>query len=369
MTSPMKKIMSGLRCTIALLAASLVSTALMQRVAAQDQYDQDDPPSRVARLGYMQGSVSFQPAGESEWVQAAQNRPLTTGYRLWADQDSRAELNLGSAVIDLNSNTGLSFLNLDDRTAQVQLSSGSINVRVRHLDRDDVFEIDTPNQAFSIFQPGRYRVEASQDGSYTVVSIREGEGESTGNGQTYTVHSGQRATFDGTDTLNAQVENLGGPDDFDNWSDGRYRHYEDSRSARYVSPDVVGYEDLDDNGDCLPNPTYGNVWYPRVSPGWAPYRDGHWAWVDPWGWTWVDDEPWGYAPFHYGRWMSVEGRWGWVPGPREVAPVYAPALVVFVGGGGGFGGNMGWFPLGPREVYVPSYPGRRGFFNGVNVNT
>src|ERR1700726_4039088 len=127
MTLPMKKIMSGLRCTIALLAASLVSTALVQRVVAQDQYDQDDPPSRVARLGYMQGSVSFQPAGESEWVEAVPNRPMTTGDQLWADRDSRAELSLGSAVIDLNSNTGVSLLNLDDRTVQVQLSSGSIS--------------------------------------------------------------------------------------------------------------------------------------------------------------------------------------------------------------------------------------------------
>src|SRR6202140_1239111 len=368
MTSPMKKIMSGLRCTIALLAASLVTTALVQRVAAQDQYAQEDPPSRVARLGYMQGSVSFQPAGESEWVQAAQNRPLTTGDRLWADQDSRAELNLGSAVIDLNSNTGISFLNLDDRTVQLQVSSGSINVRVRHLGRDDVFEIDTANQAFSVYQPGRYRVEASEDGSYSVVSIREGEGESTGNGQTYTLHAGQRATFEGTDRLNAQVEDLGGPDDFDSWSDGRDRRYENSRSARYVSHDVVGYEDLDDNGDWRPEPSYGNVWFPRVHEGWAPYRDGHWAWIDPWGWTWVDDEPWGYAPFHYGRWCSVGGRWGWVPGPMEVAPVYAPALVVFVGGGAAFGGNMGWFPLGPREVYVPSYRVSRGYVNRVNIS-
>ena len=216
----MRKLTNRFRFTIALLSALLVSIALMQPAVAQDQYDQDDPPSRVARLGYLQGSVSFQPAGESEWVEATQNRPMTTGDQLWADQDSRAELSLGSAVIDLNSNTGISFLNLDDHTAQVQLSAGSINVRVRHLDRDDVFEIDTPNQAFSIFQPGRYRVEASEDGSYTVVSIREGEGESTGNGETYTLHAGQRATFEGTDTLNAQVEDLGGPDDFDNWSDG-----------------------------------------------------------------------------------------------------------------------------------------------------
>jgi hypothetical protein len=372
----MKKFSKRLHRSLSVLAIAVVSAALLQSAVAQDRPDrppqdqqdqqQDDPPSRVARLGYLQGSISFQPAGESEWVEAAQNRPMTTGDKIWSDRDSRAELSLGSAVIDLNSNTGISFLNLDDNTAQIQLSSGSISVRVRRLDRDDVFEIDTPNQAFTIVRPGRYRVEASDDGRYSVVSIREGEGESTGNGQTYTLRSGQRATFEGSDRLNAQVEDLGAPDDFDNWTSFREQRHENSPSARYVSHDVVGYEDLDENGDWSPDPGYGNVWYPHVGPGWAPYRQGHWAWIDPWGWTWVDDEPWGYAPFHYGRWLSIRGRWGWVPGPPEVRPVYAPALVVFVGGSPG--GNMGWFPLGPREVYVPSYRVSREYVNRVNVS-
>jgi hypothetical protein len=368
MTSFMKKLTAVLRWTIALSAGLLLCSAGLNRAVAQDNPDQDDPPSRVARLSYMEGSVSFQPGGETEWVEAVRNRPMTTGDQIWADRDSRAELELGSAKIDLSSNTGVSILNLDDRTVQIQLSSGSINVRVRRMDRDDIFEIDTPNQAFSVYQPGRYRVEASEDGTYTVVSIREGEGESTGNGETYTVSAGQRATFEGTDRLNAQVEDLGNPDDFDNWSYARDRRYDDARSSRYVSRDVVGYEDLDDSGDWRPAPGYGDVWFPRVAADWAPYREGHWAWVDPWGWTWVDDEPWGYAPFHYGRWLSVEGRWGWVPGPMTVAPVYAPALVVFVGGGGGFGGNVGWFPLGPREVYVPSYQVSRAYVDRVNVS-
>jgi hypothetical protein len=364
----MKQLMKRLQWTIVLSAVAMAAAGLVQRAVAQDEQDQDDPPSRVARLGYMQGSISFQPAGESEWVEAARNRPLTTGDQIWSDRDSRAELSLGAAVIDLNSNTGITFLNLDDHTVQIQLSSGSISVRVRHMDSDDVYEIDTPNQALSIFEPGRYRVQASDDGTYTVVSIREGEGESTGNGQTFTLHHGQRWTFEGTDRLNAQVDELGDPDDFDNWANFRDHRYEESQSARYVSHDVVGYEDLDDNGDWRPDPGYGNVWYPHVAEGWAPYREGHWGWIEPWGWTWVDEEPWGYAPFHYGRWVSIRGRWGWVPGPPEVRPVYAPALVVFVGGGGGFGGNMGWFPLGPREVYVPSYRVSPGYVNRVNVS-
>jgi hypothetical protein len=353
----------------ALLGLVLATTAFSARAIAQDDYQQqDDPPSRVARLGYMEGSVSFQPAGEQDWVGAVDNRPMTTGDKIWADRGSRAELQLGSAVIRLSENTGISFLNLDDRTAQIQLSSGAINIRVRRLDRDEAFEVDTPNLAFSIYQPGSYRVEASEDGSNTVVTVREGDGEATGNGQSYKIHAGQRTTFSGTDSLEADMEQIGDPDQFDNWAYNRDHRWENSRSARYVAPDVVGYDDLDDNGDWRDEGDYGHVWYPHVAVGWAPYRDGHWAWIDPWGYTWVDDAPWGYAPFHYGRWVSVGGRWGWVAGPVAVHAVYAPALVVFVGGGGGWGGNIGWFPLGPREVYVPSYQVSRAYVERVNIS-
>lgn len=343
----------------------LVTGLLHNSAIAQDQ---DDPPGRVARLGYMEGSVSFQPAGENEWVQAAPNRPMTTGDKLWADRDSRAEVQLGSATIDIGPNTGFSFLNLDDRTVQIQLSAGSMNVRLWDLDRDNVFEIDTANQAFTVARPGRYRVDASENGDYTVVTVREGEGESTGNGQSYTVHSGQRFTFRGTTSLNAEVDQIGPSDDFDEWADRREHRYQDSPSARYCDRRVVGYEDLDQYGSWQPTPDYGYAWFPTVGPGWAPYHTGHWAWIDPWGWTWVDDSPWGYAPYHYGRWANIDGRWGWIPGPREVRPVYAPALVVFVGGGMAAGGTVAWFPLGPREVYVPSYPVSPAYVNRVNVS-
>ena len=353
----------------ALLALALATAALPIRAAAQDDQG-DDPPTRVARLGYMEGSVSFQPAGEQDWVQAVANRPMTTGDKLWADKGSRAELQLGSAVIRLSENTGFSFLNLDDHTVQIQLTSGTLNLRVRRLDQGDAYEVDTPNLAFTVDGPGNYRLEASEDGTYSVVSLRDGQGEATGNGQTYTIHAGQRATFNGTDSLNADVESNNSPDQFDTWGDGRDHRYDDSRSAHYLSHDVVGYEDLDDNGDWRDDSNYGHVWYPNhVDAGWAPYHEGHWDWISPWGYTWVDDSNWGYAPFHYGRWVSVGGRWGWVAGPVDVAAVYAPALVVFLGGGpGGFGGNVGWFPLGPREVYVPPYQVSRGYMNQVNIS-
>jgi hypothetical protein len=357
-------------CSIAFALASLTIgiSALSTRASAQDA---DDPPGRVARLGYIEGSVSFQPAGESDWVGAVPNRPMTTGDQLWTDRDSRAEVQLGSAVIRLSANTGFSFLNLDDNTVQIQLTAGAIGITVRRIQEDNDFEIDTPNQAFTIFQPGHYRVEASPDGDYTVISVRAGEGESTGGGQTYPLRGGQEATMSGTDQVYADVEPLEEIDNFDRWCETRDHRFDYSRSARFLAPDVVGYEDLDDYGDWRTDPAYGNVWFPnRVEAGWAPYHVGHWDWIAPWGWTWVDDNSWGYAPFHYGRWVSVEGRWGWVAGPVAVRAVYAPALVVFVGGGpGGFGGNVGWFPLGPREVYVPSYHVSEAYVTRVNVSS
>jgi len=140
-----------------------------------------------------------------------------------------------------------------------------------------------------------------------------------------------------------------------------------------VSRGVIGYEDLDDNGDWRETPDYGAVWVPRrVAAGWAPYRYGHWAWVEPWGWTWIDDAPWGFAPFHYGRWVYVGDGWAWVPGRIVARPVYAPALVVFVGGrnwslaiAGGSG--IAWFPLAPDEPYVPAYRVSKTYIRNVNV--
>jgi hypothetical protein len=351
----------------ALLAAALLTMTFPPAAAADD-----DPPGRVARLNYVQGSVSFEPAGESEWVEAVTNRPVTTGDMFWTDNGARAELHTGSATIRLDSNTGFSFLNLDDSTVQIQLTEGTLDIRVERLGRDEIFEVDTPNQAFSILRPGRYRIQASEDGNTTIVTVRAGEGEATGGGQTYSVQTGETGTFTGTDSLDGYVESAGNNDAFDNWGQGRDRRDDQSQSARYVSRDIVGYQDLDDYGSWRSDPNYGNVWTPtRVSADWAPYRNGHWAWISPWGWTWVDDAPWGYAPFHYGRWVSLNGNWGWVPGPRDVQPVYAPALVVFIGApqfGNGYGGNVGWFPLGPREVYVPSYNVSRGYVDRVNVS-
>jgi len=358
-----------MRLSNRLLLLTLAGAALL---AAQD-----DPPGRVGRLNYMNGAVSFEPGGVDEWVAASLNRPLTTGDRLWVDDSSRAEMHIGSAALRLGSKTAFEFLNLDDRNVQIRLTEGSLNVRVRRLDEGDIFEVDTPNLAFSLLRPGEYRIDVDPDRETSVVLTRSGDGEVTGGGQAFAVHPRQQAQVSGTDSLTYDVNDAAPPDQWDNWCADRDRREDRSESARYVSRDMIGYEDLDQYGSWQDTPDYGQVWAPRaVAVGWAPYHNGHWAWIEPWGWTWVDDAPWGFAPFHYGRWAFYRSSWIWVPGPVAVRPVYAPALVAWVGGprfslgisaGGGVG--VGWVPLGPREIYRPSYHVSNTYITRVNNTT
>jgi hypothetical protein len=334
-----------------------------------------DPPGRVGRLGYVQGAVSFQPGGVDDWVPADPNRPLITGDRLWVDQNARAEMHIGGSALRLNAGTAFSFLNLDDQTVQIQLTQGSVEIHLRYLDDNQTFEVDTPNIAFSLLRPGVYRVDANPDAQTTVVTVRSGQGEGTGGGQAFQLRPGEQAQITGDQQISLNVVRAAAPDWFDGWGDQRDRLEDQSVSGRYVSHEMVGYEDLDAAGTWRDGGgDNGQVWYPNAMPaGWAPYRYGHWAWIEPWGWTWVDDMAWGFAPFHYGRWALIGGGWAWIPGPPAVRPVYAPALVAFVGGPGfglAIGGGVGlaWFPLGPHEVFVPSYQVSAAYVNRVNVS-
>lgn len=334
-----------------------------------------DPPARVARLGYISGQVSFSPAGETDWVQATLNRPLTTGDRLWADANALAELQIGGAAIRLGASTNLMVINLDDKMIQVQLLQGSLKIRVRQMARDQSFEVDTPNLAFSLHQAGDYRVDVNPSGAETAVKVNLGRAEAYGDSASYTVEAGQAYRFYGTGLSDYEQIPAASDDDLDRWSNEREARAANSDSARYVSYEVVGYEDLDTFGSWRFDPSYGNVWLPnQLQADWAPYRNGHWTWIDPWGWNWVDDAPWGYAVSHYGRWAHLNGYWGWVPGPRHEQAVFAPALVVFLGGKNFQSSRsvddgdraIGWFPLAPREVYQPAYQVSRAYFDRVN---
>src|SRR6266496_3296844 len=368
----MKNIRTGF--SIAGFAAAillLLQTAVL--ASAQDRDNDQDPPARAGRISFVQGSVSFQPGGQGDWVEGTMNRTLTVGDNLWVDRDSRAEIQIGSTSVRLGPETSVSFLDVGNDVTQLRLSVGSLFFRVRHYGGDDAFEVDTPNLAFNLNRPGEFRLDVNENGDQTVVAVLRGEAEITGAGNSYRLTEGQQGTFSGTDQLTYDVAGINRGDSFTQWALSRDQREDRVRSREYVSDEMTGYEDLDDYGQWRNVAGYGNVWSPSGVPGdWAPYRYGHWVYVSPWGWTWAEDEPWGFAPFHYGRWAFVQSSWCWVPGPIAVRPVYSPALVAFVGGGSfsvgvGVGGGVGWFPLAPGEVFVPWYRTSPRYVQNVNI--
>jgi len=341
----------------------------------QADSNQPDPPGRVARLQYMSGSVSVQPQGTGDWVEGVVNRPLTDGDNIWADKDSRAELNVGSGILRLNSESSLTLTNVNENTVQVQLHQGTLSLEVRRLYNGEVYEVDTQNLAFTVQKPGEYRFDVDPNADTTNVVVWKGAGEATGQGPAVELAEHQSAHFSNGTSLTNVIAQAPAYDGFDDWGHLRDEQEQGTVAARHVSQDMVGYEDLDEYGSWRNEPDYGDVWYPSgVAAGWAPYRFGHWVWIAPWGWTWVDDAPWGFAPFHYGRWVYAGGFWGWAPGPIWVRPYYAPALVAWFGGPGwgiglGFGGGFGygWCPLGWNEPFIPWYHSSFGYYRNVNI--
>lgn len=338
------------------------------------QAEDADPAGRVARVSYLKGEVYTQTADDDDWTDARINQPLTSGDQLWTDRRGRAELQLGGTTLQIDADTQLQLLELSDEVAQIQVTQGIVNIHVRTLSKRDTVEIDTPNAAASVMETGTYRIEVADDDELTVVQVRAGSAEVTGEQENYTVRDNEQLVLRGR-RGSAEFANIDRMDEFDRWALDRNERAERVVSSRYVGAGVIGYEDLDDYGYWRWYSDYGYVWMPtRIVSGWAPYRYGHWTWVSPWGWTWIDDAPWGFAPFHYGRWTTIGSRWCWVPGPRTVRAVYAPALVAWIGTPGlsvsvNVGTRpVGWIPLGPREIYRPYYRSSHHYLVNINVS-
>ncbi len=335
---------------------------------------QDNPPGRAGRLSFLDGNVSFQSAGQTQWGQATLNYTLTTGDRLYTDQGARAEIQAQPAIIRMAGATDVTLTNVTDQLTQLGLAQGTMRLTIFELPSGQTVEVDTPNGAITVDRAGSYRFDVNQNNGTRVI-VNSGDAQVSGPGLSQTLGNGQAVDLTGTDSIQASPAELPGPDAFDRWSETRDQRLNSSPSAQYVSRYVPGYDDLDAYGQWQPVSQFGPVWYPTAVPvGWVPYRFGRWAWVEPWGWTWVEAEPWGFAPFHYGRWAFIGARWGWIPGPVALNPFYAPALVAFVGGPGfslGFSfGGIGvaaWFPLGPSEAFFPWYHYGGGYLNQVNI--
>ena len=319
----------------------------------------DDPPARVGRISSAEGPVTVEADGE-EASGSLLNWPVASGTRITAARGSRLEFRIGSAAIRMDGDSSLEVEALDDDSLRLRLNYGTASVRLRSGEMLGDFELTTPQARVTLLEPGLVRVDTERQPDTSVVSVLLGVASVDGGGTALTLRAGKRAVVQGDQVSTGQAQR----DRFDEWVMARDQRDANSQSLRYVTADVTGYEELDQHGSWRESDEYGPLWSPRSVPlGWAPYRDGRWTWLDPWGWTWVDDAPWGYAPSHYGRWVMLDTRWYWAPGRFTSRPVWAPALVGWVGGSNWSvafanrhnGPGVGWYPLTPRDRFVPYY--------------
>jgi hypothetical protein len=371
-----------------LLAQGLPQPALAQpapppQAGAPDQQT-GDPPARVGRLALVTGTVSFHTQDESQWNPASPNYPIVEGNAFWTQPSAQATIQVSASTIAMAPETELDITTLNGTAFQGTLPQGEVYAHVQAASPNETYAVQTPRGLVTLSSPGRYSVAAGDTQAPTLVTVVEGSAHITSPGVDLNVGPNQTAAITGTDTFQGQV----GPAQRDPFLTAMLaREQPRPPGPQSVAPPpavaaMPGGDQLAEYGTWSDNSQYGQVWYPQVQSNWVPYRDGRWAYVAPWGWTWVDSDPWGFAPFHYGRWAQVGGRWGWVPGAAVAGyagpPVYAPALVTFFGVGAGVavgvgigaalaGGNIGWCPLGPREVYRPWYRASPTYVRNVNI--
>ena len=337
------------------LAACLFALALLPAAAA-------DPPGRVGRLAWIEGEALAFTDAEAGWEAARVNTHLTSENSVWTEPRSRAEVRAGSIALRLEETSQLDIARLDDNELRAHLARGSLAVRVRFFEKGESIFITTPDARFQVRGNGRFRIDADAGRGESRLTVFAGSARLEASGGAVIVDTGRTVVVTGGDRPSYEFETAV-TTGIDEWALARDERFTEGQASRYVSPRMTGWEDLDSYGAWRDEPEYGTVWYPtRVEAGWQPYQVGRWAYVRPWGWTWVDDAPWGYAPFHYGRWVNVRGRWGWYPGRYDPRPVWAPALVGWVGGSGwsltinsGPVGVVGWYPLSPWDRYDPWY--------------
>ena len=350
--------MIGKLIVATLLTAGMLLTGALNLCAQPARSDQAQTAAVTpARISYIDGDVSFWRPGAEEWTPARVNMPLAPGDTLYTGPNGKVEVQIGPrAFVRAASGTQIGLDNQEPGFVQFRVTAGRASVDLRELARAQTVELDTPNAAFTIERTGYYHADVTED-STTFQTQRGGSATMTpAGGVAGTVAASLQVVVTGADAPRVDVGPTPGLTEWDRWNYQRTDELVNSPSARYVGPGVYGTQELDRYGSWRTVESYGSVWVPRaVATGWTPYSTGRWIWDPRYGWTWLDDEPWGWAPYHHGRWVHASGVWGWAPGPIVTRPVYAPALVVFLGGPVrvSVGLPLAWAPLGWGEPIIP----------------
>ena len=287
-----------------------------------------DSLARAGRVAKVIGDVWLQEPQTRSWTLVERNQTISEGDQVRTGAQGRVNVRIGSTSLWLDTLTELQFARLDEEIALLRLVTGEIGLRLRTPQAVNEYRVQTQQGVVMAESEGLYRV--AQTRGATQLATLQGrarfDADPTRPVQRAWLRAGEQAEFWGTDVAHTENQPLS-RGAFGDWllEQDRMDSGLGSESMGMASPEMTGVEVLDQNGRWEQVPEYGAVWIPyNVASDWAPYRFGNWVWTTRWGWTWRDDAPWGFAPFHYGSWVQMNGRWGWAPGRFGSRPLYTP---------------------------------------------
>jgi hypothetical protein len=315
------------------------------------------PPGHLASV---EGDVVMERSNQSEDL--VSGMPLLVGDRIRADS-GKAEVIWGDGMlIKVGRYTDLDVLS----KSMLRITRGRISITIPNLPGmvvSDQLAVDAPSASVRFYSAGVYHVLVTGDDVPEVqLGVTHGSAQLISDGGQMQLADAESSEVKGGGTPSPAEHFLASAADstYDPSADlavfrggsGTGNGY---ASTEYLPENLYGYEDvLQNNGTWSSVPSYGYVWFPRVSNGWRPYSHGRWSYLPRYGWTWVGYDRWAWPTHYYGRWgVTNAGAWYWIPsrqwGPAWVAWSISPDYV-------------GWCPLGwnGRPVYS---------FNGTVTTT
>ncbi len=365
------------RRSLPFLMATVFGTGVIAVGGIANAQTQTDPPARVGRLAFASGTVSFHDSQDANWTAAAVNDTLTTGDSLWTEPNARSEVSVAGTRVRLDQSTQLDMLQIDDSETRLQLDQGRLDIKTFTMDTAQPYEIVTPRGTVKLAAQGDYYIESGSTQDPTRLGVRSGAAQITGlNGQVLAVRAGEVGEITG-DAASPQLHTIqtAPPPMPQYWAQ---RDQQIAYTApQYISADVVGYEDMQAYGAWSNDPDYGAGMVAEFGVGELAALQHRL--VGLFGALWLELgrraavglralplRPLGQPqqPLVLGaagaaastrsmrrRWSpsSAAPNWAW----RSATPIAAP---------------IGWFPLGPREAYVPPYTHDRAYYDRINTN-
>ena len=174
------------------------------------------PVGRIAVLQYVSGSVSIQPRGTGNWAAAVPNQQVAVTDNVWTDKDARAEINVGTGTLRMNSQTSLTLANLDRSTVQLRLNKGTLHLHIHHLFGGEVYEVNSRNGVFTVTKSGDYRFDVDPKADVTTITVWKGEGTVSGERPVAKVHAHEQVRLHAVSAAYEKHKDPA-PDGFDQW--------------------------------------------------------------------------------------------------------------------------------------------------------